>query len=53
MNIKFEFDSNKSKTNKEKHGINFIEAEKLWKDKNLLIIPAKNVEGEKEFCSHR
>lgn len=26
----FEFDSNKSRINKEKHGINFIEAQALW-----------------------
>jgi len=50
MNIKFEFDPNKSETNKEKHGTDFIEAEKLWEDKNLLIIPAKNVKGEKRFA---
>jgi len=27
----FEYDENKSKTNQQKHGIDFIEAQKLWK----------------------
>ncbi len=53
MNIKFEFDPNKSKANKEKHGIDFMESEKLWEDKNLLIIPAKNVEDVIELCQDK
>lgn len=28
----FEFDENKSKSNKLKHGIDFIDAQELWKD---------------------
>ncbi len=36
-----EFDQNKSKTNKEKHGIDFIEAQKLWEDPYRIEIPAK------------
>ena len=50
MSIKFEFDPNKSKSNKEKHGIDFTEAQRLWNDSNLLIMPAKNVKGEKRFA---
>ena len=37
----FEFDDAKNRRNKEKHGIDFIEAQALWKDANLLEIPAK------------
>ena len=37
----FEFDPNKSANNKEKHGIDFIEAQALWDDPDLLEIPAK------------
>lgn len=40
----FVFDGNKSKSNQDKHGIDFIEAQKLWDDPNLLEIPAKTVD---------
>lgn len=39
--IKFEFDENKSHSNFEKHGINFVDAQQLWDDADLLEIPAK------------
>lgn len=39
--MKFEFDSKKSVANKEKHGLDFVEAQTLWDDGNLLEIPAK------------
>jgi len=42
--MKFEFDKNKSDSNKKKHGINFNEAQNLWKDTNLIEIPAKTVD---------
>lgn len=38
----FEFDEKKSKANKDKHGIDFLEAQKLWKDPYLLEIRAKS-----------
>lgn len=37
--MKFEYDSNKSEVNKEKHGIGFDEAQQLWFDENLLEAP--------------
>ena len=37
----FEFDAKKSKSNFAKHGIDFVEAQKLWDDPMLLEIPAK------------
>ena len=37
----FEFDDNKSRNNLEKHGIDFLEAQKLWDDQNLLQIKAR------------
>ena len=40
----FEFDPEKSNTNQNKHGIDFIDAQKLWNDPDLLQIPAKNVD---------
>jgi hypothetical protein len=39
--MSFEFDSIKSENNKRKHGIDFIEAQDLWNDPDLLEIPAK------------
>lgn len=40
----FEFDEAKSRSNKSKHGIDFVEAQRLWDDANLLQIPAKTVD---------
>ncbi len=39
--MEFEFDSNKSMANKEKHGIDFVEAQLLWFDDMLLEIPSR------------
>jgi uncharacterized DUF497 family protein len=46
--IEFEFDENKSRTNLEKHGIDFVDAQKLWDDPDLLEIPVKT-EDESRF----
>jgi len=40
----FEFDKEKSKANQLKHGIDFVEAQKLWDDPEILEIPAKTVD---------
>lgn len=42
--MKFEFDPEKSRQNKEKHGIDFLEAQLLWKDEALVEIPAKTID---------
>ena len=39
--ISFEFDERKSKANRTKHGIDFVDAQLLWLDPNLLEVPAK------------
>jgi uncharacterized DUF497 family protein len=39
--ISFEFDAEKSKSNRTKHGIDFVEAQILWRDPMLLEIAAK------------
>ena len=36
--MKFEYDENKSLINKEKHGIDFVDAQNLWQDENANII---------------
>ena len=46
--MEFEFDPNKSAMNKKKHGIDFIDAQVLWKDPDLLEIPART-EDEPRF----
>jgi uncharacterized DUF497 family protein len=38
----FQYDLNKSKSNKEKHGIDFVEAQQLWKDSDGIGFPAKS-----------
>ena len=40
----FEFDDNKSRSNKIKHEIDFIEAQKLWNDPDLIEIPLKTID---------
>ena len=40
--MEFEFDEQKSRSNKDKHGIDFIEAQALWDDPDLLEVPLKS-----------
>ena len=44
----FEYDEEKSTINSEKHGIDFVDAQKLWEDPDLLEIPART-QDEKRF----
>jgi uncharacterized DUF497 family protein len=44
----FEFDKQKSKRNKEKHGIDFIEAQYIWEDPDCVMIPART-SGESRY----
>ncbi|QEY60262.1 BrnT family toxin [Pseudomonas sp. C27(2019)] len=45
----FEFDEAKSQANLDKHGIDFVAAQELWKDPHLLEIRAKS-EDEPRFA---
>jgi uncharacterized DUF497 family protein len=38
----FEFDTDKSQANLEKHGIDLLDAQALWKDPDLLEIRARS-----------
>lgn len=38
----FEFDPAKSASNKSKHGIDFVDAQKLWLDKYSIDFPARD-----------
>jgi uncharacterized protein len=40
--MEFEYDPTKSQTNKEKHGINFDEAQVLWLDEDRVEFPARS-----------
>ena len=42
--MEFEFDKRKSRSNKKKHGIDFIEAQALWEDPDLIEIPARTTD---------
>ncbi|HPJ93829.1 MAG TPA: BrnT family toxin [Deltaproteobacteria bacterium] len=42
--MEFDFDSGKSDKNKNKHGIDFFEAQALWEDPDLIEIPAKTTD---------
>ena len=46
--MEFEFDPQKSASNKRKHDIDFLEAQALWDDPERLEIPAKTV-GEQRY----
>ena len=42
--MEFEFDTAKSSSNKQKHGIDFQTAQALWDDPDLLEIPARTAD---------
>jgi len=42
--LRFEFDPAKSASNKSKHGIDFVEAQALWKDDRLIEVPARTTD---------
>jgi uncharacterized DUF497 family protein len=42
--VEFEFDPSKSESNKAKHGIDFVDAQALWKSKIVLLGAKDTVE---------
>jgi uncharacterized DUF497 family protein len=46
--MEFEFDPAKSAANKDKHGIDFVEAQALWQDDGLADAPVVS-DGEPRF----
>lgn len=46
--FEFEFDEAKSRINLEKHGIDFLTAQKLWIDPDLMEVRAKS-DGEPRY----
>lgn len=45
--MSFEYDPKKSAANHEKHGIDFDLAQDLWRDPDLIEIPAKTVDEQR------
>ena len=41
---RFEFDENKSLTNLAKHGIDFVTAQQLWADPDLIEVQARSTD---------
>lgn len=39
--MEFEFDASKSRSNQQKHGIDFVDAQRLWNDPDLIAVPAR------------
>ena len=48
--MEFEYDPAKSLSNKDKHGIDFVEARSLWDDERRIEAPARSV-GEARFVT--
>lgn len=46
--MEFEFDENKSRANKAKHGLDFVDAQALWDDPAMVEVPART-EDEPRF----
>ncbi len=51
--MEFEFDERKSTANKAKHGIDFVEAQALWNDLDLLEIPVRTSEEPRNLAIGR
>lgn len=49
--MNFEFDADKSQANQIKHGIDFVTAQALWQDENMIVVPA-NTESEPRFIGY-
>ncbi|HUU40260.1 MAG TPA: BrnT family toxin [Desulfatiglandales bacterium] len=45
--MEVEFNKQKSQINKNKHGIDFIEAHALWNDPDRIEIPAKTIDEDR------
>lgn len=42
--MRFEFDPAKSTANKAKHGIDFVEAQRLWNDPDRVEVPGRSTD---------
>jgi uncharacterized protein len=51
MPLIFEFDIAKSASNKEKHGMDFDDAQQLWSGGKLVLLTARDLEEERRFAA--
>ncbi len=51
--MEFEFDESKSMGNLAKHGIDFVHAQRLWRDDRLLEIPARTTDEPRSLVIGR
>ena len=42
--MEFEFDIHKSEKNKNRHGMDFVEAQMLWDDPDRIEVPARTID---------
>lgn len=47
--MQFEYDPNKSKSNKEKHGIDFDEAQALWENDTIKVPTYSGTDAERSL----
>ena len=45
----FEFDPKKSKSNLEKHGIDFVDAQAIWQDLDFIEVRARSVDESRSL----
>lgn len=48
--MNFEYDPRKNLLNKDKHGIDFQEAQILWQDEQLLVLPLRFEDEDRYAC---
>jgi uncharacterized protein len=51
--MNFEFDPKKSELNRERHGIDFLQAQELWLDLDRIEIPARTVDENRTMVIGR
>ena len=49
--VEFEWDPTKSKETEKKRGLSFADAEKVWDDLDLLIVPARTEKDEPRWAA--
>jgi len=47
----FEYDIQKSESNKVKHGIDFDEASRIWEDENMVVLKSKQILEESRLLA--
>jgi len=46
--VEFEYDQSKSDSNRDKHGIDFVQAQLLWTDERRIVVPARSTTEPRE-----